>query len=107
MLTCPNAMSNVKLELNEKKHGRFTVSGDEGQSGEMVVAVGDNGLVVYHTEVTEQAEGKGFARQLLNAMTAYARENKLQVKPRCTYVLAQFKRRPDEYKDIWTADIAD
>ena len=104
MLTCPNAMSNVKLELNEKKHGRFTVSGDEGQSGEMVVAVGDNGLVVYHTEVSDKLKGQGAGGKLLDAMVTHARQHQLKVVPLCPYVLAQFKRHTEQYAAVWNQD---
>jgi uncharacterized protein len=57
---------------------------------------------VYHTEVSALAEGKGFAKQLLDAMVAYAREHKLHVEPLCQYVRLQFERKPDEYRDLWS-----
>jgi len=95
-------MSNVKLELNDRKRGVFVVNGGDGQSGEMEVAVMKGQLVVYHTEVTPEAEGKGFAKQMLDAMVDYARQHKLQVVPLCQYVAAQFKRKPDDYSDVWT-----
>jgi predicted GNAT family acetyltransferase len=34
-------------------------------------------------------------------MVDYARKNSLKVIPLCPYVLLQFQRRPDDYKDIW------
>jgi len=54
-----------------------------------------------HTEVDPAHEGKGIAHQLLDAMVAYARENKLQVVPLCPFVLAQFRRHPELYADLW------
>ena len=73
----------------------------EKQLGEMEVSVSGNNLIVYHTEVDPAAEGKGLAKQLLATMVDYARKNDLKVIPLCPYVHAQFKRRPDEYADIW------
>jgi predicted GNAT family acetyltransferase len=102
MLTRAVCMSNVKLEMNDSKRGKFIVTGGDGQSGEMDVAVLNGKLVVYHTEVTPAAEGKGFAKQMLAAMVDYAREHKLKVRPLCSYVHAQFKRHPADYSDVWT-----
>ena len=69
--------------------------------GEMVVSVMDDNLTVYHTEVAPEAEGKGLAKKMLQAMVDYSRENHLKVIPLCPYVHAQFKRHPDEYTDLW------
>jgi predicted GNAT family acetyltransferase len=38
---------------------------------------------------------------MLNAMVDYARRNEMQVTPLCPYVHAQFKRHPEEYRDVW------
>ncbi|WP_425423213.1 GNAT family N-acetyltransferase [Spirosoma spitsbergense] len=69
--------------------------------GEMVVAIFGDCLTVYHTHVITEAEGKGYARQLLDAMVACVRENKLWAMPLCPCVRAQFKHNPDAYADIW------
>ena len=94
-------MDEVKLTLNEKGHGAFLIMNGEEQLGEMVVSVSGNQLTVYHTEVSAKAEGKGLAKQMLNTMVDYARKNGLKVIPLCPYVYAQFKRRPQEYVDVW------
>ncbi|TCC94332.1 N-acetyltransferase [Pedobacter frigiditerrae] len=94
-------MEEVKLNLNEKNHGAFLVLDGDEQLGEMVLAIVDNDLIVYHTEVSPKAEGKGLAKLMLNAMVAYAREKNLKVIPLCPYVHAQFKRHPADYEDIW------
>jgi uncharacterized protein len=100
-------MSGVTLQLNDRKRGRFYVEGEPGQFGEMEIAVSSTDLVVYHTEVSALAEGKGLAKQLFDTMVAYAREHTLQVVPLCQYVRLQFERRPDEYRDLWTPKKAD
>jgi predicted GNAT family acetyltransferase len=74
---------------------------DGEQMGEMMIGIADNVLTAYHTEIIPQAEGKGLARKLLDAMVAYAREHQLKVLPLCVYVHAQFKRHPEEFADIW------
>ena len=97
-------MQEVKLSLNEKKHGAFYIMEGEEQIGEMVVSVSGSNLTVYHTEVSPEAEGKGYAKKLLDEMVAYARKNNLKVIPLCPYVHAQFKRHPQEYADVWNKE---
>jgi len=94
-------MADIKLELDEKKHGAFNLYDNSTKIGEMVIGISNDVLTVYHTEVDEDQSGKGYAKLLLDAMTAYARENTFKVRPLCAYVHAQFKKHPDEYADIW------
>ncbi|MES2416709.1 MAG: GNAT family N-acetyltransferase [Bacteroidota bacterium] len=94
-------MNEPKLTLDEKGQGAFTIVAEGEQLGEMVVAVSDSNLTVYHTEVMPKAEGQGLAKTLLNAMVTYARSQNLKVIPLCPYVHAQFKRHPEAYEDIW------
>ena len=91
----------IKLNLNDKDHGGFFLTEGEEQIGEMTISISGERLTVYHTEVAKKAEGKGYAKKLLNAMAEYARSNQLKVIPLCPYVHAQFKRHPEEYADIW------
>ena len=97
-------IDGVRLQLDEKGHGAFHIMDENEQVGEMVVSVSGKKLTVYHTEVMPKAEGKGFAKKMLNAMVGYARKNDLRVIALCPYVHAQFKRHPEEYADIWNND---
>ena len=94
-------MEKVTLQLNEKNHGAFYAMEGTEQLGEMVVSISGKNLTVYHTEVLPKAEGKGFAKKMLDTMVDYARKNNLKVIPLCPYVHAQFKRHPQEYADVW------
>ncbi|MGB8190895.1 MAG: GNAT family N-acetyltransferase [Chitinophagaceae bacterium] len=100
-------MDNIKLNLNEKHRGAFTIAEGEDQLGEMEVAVSGKNLIVYHTEVAPKAEGKGIAKKLLAAMVAHAREQDLKVVPLCAFVHAQFKRHADEYVDVWNKEYSE
>ncbi|RDC57982.1 N-acetyltransferase [Pedobacter chinensis] len=73
--------------------------------GEMIVEITDGNLKVYHTEIDENQEGKGYAKKLMDAMINHCRTESLKVIPLCTYVALQFKRHPDVYNDIWNKDI--
>lgn len=94
-------MQDIELKLNDAGQGAFVIEKDGERLAEMVIAIQNKNLTVYHTEVAEQLKGQGVASTLLKKMVTYARENNLNVIPLCPYVLAQFKRHPDQYVDIW------
>ncbi len=93
----------ILIKLESQAHGQsvFKAFEDDGLVGSMLVHISGNSLKAMHTEVDPAHEGKGIAHQLLDAMVAYARENKLQVDPLCPFVLAQFRRHPELYADVW------
>ena len=95
----------ITIRLEPQTHGQSTFKAfeDDGLVGSMLVHVSGNNLNAMHTEVDRAHEGKGIAHQLLDAMVAYARENKLRVTPLCPFVLAQFRRHPELYADLWRA----
>ena len=97
-------MEEVQLNLDEKNKGIFFITEGEDQLGEMEVAVQDSNLIVYHTEVSPKAEGRGLAKKMLATMVEYARAKKLKVIALCPFVHAQFKRHPEEYADIWNKE---
>ncbi len=94
-------MSEVKFKLDNSRRGAFYAEDNRKQVGEMVIGLSESALTVYHTEVDPEMEGKGLAKQMLDAMVAYARKEQLQVVPLCEYVHAQFRRHPDEFADVW------
>lgn len=94
-------MDDIQLKLNDAGRGAFVIEKEGKRVAEMEVGIQNGNLTVYHTEVTEILKGQGIASKLLATMVAYARENKLKVIALCPYVLAQFKRHPEQYADIW------
>lgn len=99
-------MADVRLELSDKKQGAFNLYEAGKKLGEMVIDIAGSLLTVYHTEVNPEVKSKGYARQLLDTMVAYAQAHQLKVLPICPYVLAQFRRHPDLYADVWDKQIA-
>jgi predicted GNAT family acetyltransferase len=97
-------MEDIKLTLNDAGQGAFSIEKDGDRLAEMVIAVQNSNLTVFHTEVSDELKGKGVASALLSHMVEYAKENKLKVIPLCPFVLAQFKRHPDQYQDVWNQD---
>ncbi len=93
-------MEKLEVVLNNGT-GEIQLFSDDQKAGKMDIEVADDRLIVYHTEVNPEHEGKGFARLLLDRLVSYARENHLRVVPLCPYVHAQFKRKPEVYQDVW------
>lgn len=52
-----------------------------------------------HTYVPDSMRGQGVAARLVDALIATAREQQWQVIPRCSYVVAAFRRHP-EWNDV-------
>lgn len=94
-------MNDVALKLDPRGQGAFYIMEGTEQIAEMVISVAPTVLTVYHTEVAPKAEGQGLAKKLLETMVNYARSKGLKVIPLCPYVHAQFKRHPEQYRDVW------
>jgi predicted GNAT family acetyltransferase len=56
-------------------------------------------LVVEHTVVNPDHEGKGLGKKLVDAVTAYARLNHLKIVPVCPYT-NKVMHNSDSYKDV-------
>jgi len=94
-------MPEVKFEIDEKGKGAFFFEENGKRTGEMIISISGEILIVYHTEVLPELEETGAAKKLLEAMVEYARVHKLKIIPRCPYTLAMFKKDPKKYEDVW------
>ncbi|MGO1244986.1 MAG: GNAT family N-acetyltransferase [Sphingobacterium sp.] len=95
-------MENTKIVFKEDRiYGEIQLFSDDKKAGKMDISVTDGKLRVFHTEVNTEYEGRGFAKLLLHQLVSHARENDLRIIPLCPYVLAQFKRHPEDYADVW------
>lgn len=93
-------MTQVKREGDNKK-ARFYIEENGSRIAVMeYVYAGSDKFIIEHTEVSEQHEGKGLGRQLVEAAVQYARENSMSIIPLCPYAHSIFKRKP-EYADVW------
>lgn len=94
-------MEKTEIILNEQGKGEVLLFSDEKKAGLMDIQVTGDTLTVFHTEVDAAYEGRGFAKLLLEKLVSYAREKHLKIVPLCAFVHLQFRRHPDEYKDVW------
>jgi len=94
-------MNDIELKLDSNGKGAFVIEDAGERIAEMAIGISGNNLTVYHTEVSDKLKGQGVASKLLATMVAYARAHQLKVIALCPYVLAQFKRHPEQYDDVW------
>jgi predicted GNAT family acetyltransferase len=59
----------------------------------------DEVLNLNHTYVPNELRGKGIAAKLVEAALTYVKENKLKIRPTCSYV-AEYVRRHKEYEEL-------
>ena len=94
-------MMEIEFRMNEKKQGSFYIEKEGQQIAELDFEVKENLLNAYHTGVRPELEGQGIAARLFDRMVSFARQEGYKVIPSCSYILVKFKRRPNEYHDIW------
>ena len=66
--------------------------------------VGPDSILIKHTEVATQHEGKGYGSQLVRRMLDDVRSRNKTVIPICPYALAFIRRHP-EYLDLVREDM--
>lgn len=79
----------MEIMHNENKFS-FLAKGLE--IGFLSYGIVDNIMYINGTVVDPKYRNKGLAKDLVLSATKYAREKKLQVIPRCSYVVAMFDR---------------
>ncbi|USE84902.1 GNAT family N-acetyltransferase [Acinetobacter tibetensis] len=79
---------------NNAEKGEFFLNDAEGQCIAEITYIWRDAstIVADHTWVDDSLRGQGVARQLLDVLVEYAREQQLKIVPVCTYVDVMFKR---------------
>ena len=75
-------------------HSRFEAT-VEDQLSMTVYRLEGPAMVIVHTEVPPQLQGRGIASVLANAALAFAKEHGHKVDPRCAFVRGYMKRHPE------------
>ena len=80
---------------NDGKRGVFYIEDDGKEIGLMhYIFAGPGKMIIDHTEVNEEYEGKGLGMQLVKAGVAYARENDMKIVPLCPFAKKIFDITP-------------
>lgn len=96
-------MSEAELIVQREEgptRGRYVIHLAPGYDAEMTFRKEANGtIIIDHTGVPPEYEGRGIAARLVNRAIADAREQGFKITPLCSYVVAQFRRHP-EWADL-------
>ena len=84
---------DLTVTMNTATHRFEAALGDETAFAEYQLA-GDT-ITFPHTVVPDAFGGKGVGGKLVQAGLAYAKENKLWVKPTCSFFHAYIAKRPE------------
>lgn len=89
-----------KIEIiDNKENNRFELFVNDKVGGEIDYEIEDSKLIINHTGVRKEHEGKGLARKLVDFSVNYARENNFKIVPVCPYVKLVIGRNKD-YQDL-------
>jgi len=84
--------------VDNPARSRFELALDGGTAFATYRRAGDV-LIIPHTEVPRQLEGRGHGSALVKGVLEFARAQGLKVRPACPFV-AEFMRRHPEYEDL-------
>jgi uncharacterized protein len=84
--------------VNNEKAGRFEIETD-GSMAMLTYRLLGNSILLDHTEVPRELEGRGIASQLAREALEFARSKGLHVVPICPFVSGYLRRHP-EYHDL-------
>ncbi|HLJ50459.1 MAG TPA: GNAT family N-acetyltransferase [Bryobacteraceae bacterium] len=90
-------MADVTV-TNQEAENRFEAQVD-GQTGYLLYKRSGDQILLIHTEVPPELEGKGIGSALARHAMEFARAEHLKVVPRCPFV-AQYLKRHTEYSDL-------
>lgn len=85
------------LQENNSKNGHFYIADADNRevAGMYYVYAADNHIIIDHTEVAEEYEGRGLGKQLLMALVKWVRTQQIKVTPLCPFARAMFERMPE------------
>lgn len=91
------ALDQVEVKHDEKAR-RFEAE-IHGLSAVLVYKIMPGRMLIQHTEVPPALEGRGLAAKITRVALEYARKEKLQVVPACSYTASYMAKHP-EYNDL-------
>ena len=79
--------------------GAFFIEEDENVLAELVYALSDDKMIVEHTEVDPELQGKNIGYELVHKAVEYARTHGYKILPVCRFAKAVFDKKPD-FSDV-------
>ena len=91
------ALNQIEVKHDEAAHRFEAVV--QGLSAVLIYKIVPGRMLIQHTEVPQELEGRGIAAKMTRVALEYARSNKLEVVPACSYT-ATFMAKHPEYNDL-------
>lgn len=87
----------MELEIRERENKGFAIAREDGKkAGLMSYSIpGSDFIIIDHTEVEPEFNGKGVGKKLLYKIVEMAREKNLKILPLCPFANAMFKKLED------------
>lgn len=90
----------MKITHEIERH-TFTAWTDDGrQMGQIAYAPHEKDFSATHTNVSDEFQGHGVARMLLDSLAAYAEKKRARILPVCSYVIDAFEKHPERYQNV-------
>ena len=90
----------MPVQHNENEtRGIFYIKQDENTIAELTYSINDDVMVIDHTEVQPEHEGKGLGSQLVSESYDFAKKNNRKIDPLCPFAEVVFDRN-DQWNDV-------
>ncbi|WP_405204948.1 GNAT family N-acetyltransferase [Aquimarina sp. LLG6339-5] len=91
----------MEIEIRERENKGFAIAREnDKKAGLMSYSIpGSDFIIIDHTEVEPEYNGKGVGKKLLYKIVEMAREKNLKILPLCPFANAMFKKL-DDIKDV-------
>lgn len=89
----------IGLEYDERK-GYFYVAVNNTKVAKMTfIFAGPHKIIIDHTEVNPEYNGKGFGQKMVEKAVSFAREKEIKILPLCPFAKKVFDKTP-EFSDV-------
>lgn len=87
----------MEIEIRERENKGFAIAREDGKkAGLMSYSIpGSDFIIIDHTEIEQEYNGKGVGKKLLYKIVEMAREKNLKILPLCPFANAMFKKLED------------
>jgi uncharacterized protein len=84
------------VQIDNKTKGFFKAIENQKHAGKLIYSRPNSHLIVIeHTEVNEEFQGRGIALKLVLEAIDFARAKHLEIVPECPYAKSVFEKRED------------
>lgn len=92
-------MDEVQLKINDKNGIFYIDIAGKHEAMMTFVFAGEDKIIIDHTEVKPENNGKGFGKMMVVKAVEYAREKGIKIIPLCPFAKSVFDKTP-EFKDV-------